>query len=90
MTDFIDALRQSKNFRDRQMYLRIGSSAYKKDNDIFKKHFAKSMGNEMLEEKVKVVQISLAKLIFEMPVGFSRSVDKVREYIEKNTSADVN
>jgi spermidine/putrescine-binding protein len=72
------------------MYLTIGQSVYKADTEVFKKHFAKAIGIDMVDEKVKVVQISLAKLVFSMAIGYSRSVDKVREHIEKNTSADVN
>lgn len=37
------------------MYLQIGKAVFKTDNEIFKKHFAKAMGNDMLDEKVKVV-----------------------------------
>ena len=44
LTDFIDMLRLSKNFRDRQMYLIIAKAAFKADEDIFKKHFAKAIG----------------------------------------------
>jgi hypothetical protein len=55
LTDFIDLLRTSKNFRERQMYICIGKTAFKADNEIFKKHFAKSLGIDLLEEKVKVV-----------------------------------
>jgi Tfp pilus assembly PilM family ATPase len=46
------------------MYLTIGQSVYKADTEVFKKHFAKAIGIDMVEEKVKVVQISLAKLVF--------------------------
>jgi len=37
------------------MYLKIARAAYKVDNEIFKKHFAKAIGNDMIAEKVKVV-----------------------------------
>ena len=60
MTEFIDELRLSKTFRDRQMYVIIAKAAYKQDQEIFKKHFAKSMGNDMREEKVKLVRMMLA------------------------------
>lgn len=33
----------------------IGRSVYTSDQEVFKKHFAKAIGNDMLEEKVKVV-----------------------------------
>jgi hypothetical protein len=37
------------------MYIKIARHTYRADNEIFKKHFAKSMGNDMIGEKVKVV-----------------------------------
>lgn len=79
ITDFIDTLRLGKNFRDRQVYLKIAKASLKSDKEIFKKHFAKCIGTDMCEEKIKVVQISLAKLMFKVPNGYSRSCDKVRE-----------
>ena len=42
------------------MYVIIAKAAYKQDHEIFKKHFAKSMGNDMCEEKVKLVRMMLA------------------------------
>ena len=47
LTDYVDSLRQSTNFRDRQMYLTIASAAFDVDDEIYKKHFAKAIGNEM-------------------------------------------
>ena len=88
-TDFLTELRTSKNFRDRQMYLKIAKSTFKKDNEIFKKHFAKSIGTDMCEEKVKVVQIQLAKLIHKIPAGQIRSADKVRDWLMQTCSPDV-
>jgi hypothetical protein len=55
LTAFIDKLRVSKNFRDRQIYLQLAKSSYKAEPDVFKKHFAKAIGNDMLNEKVVVV-----------------------------------
>ena len=55
LTDFIDLLRTSRNFRERQMYICISKAAFKADNEVFKKHFAKSLGLDMIDEKVKVV-----------------------------------
>lgn len=43
----------------------------------------------MISEKVKIVQIKLVKLCLAVPVGYSRSVDKVREALQKTGSADV-
>lgn len=57
LTEFLDELRVSKNFRDRQLYLKIAKSAYKVDTEIFKKHFAKSIGNDMMDEKVTLVKV---------------------------------
>jgi hypothetical protein len=83
MTDFIDELRTSKTFRDRQMYVIIANATFKADSDIFKKHFAKAMGNEMINEKVAVVRILMAKLIGKVPRGFSKSADKLFEALVK-------
>jgi len=62
LTDYVDTLRQSKNFRDRQSYLTIAQRAFEVDQEIYKKHFAKAIGNEMCEEKVTVVKLMIAKL----------------------------
>jgi hypothetical protein len=37
------------------MYIKIARSTFKAENEIFKKHFAKSIGFDMVNEKVKVV-----------------------------------
>ena len=89
ITEFVDSLRTSNNFRDRQMYIVIGKAAFKADAEIFKKHFAKSIGIDLLVEKVKVVQISLAKLLKKVPRGSIRSCDKVRDHLLENTVPDV-
>jgi len=60
------------------------------DSEIFKKHFAKAIGLDMIEEKVKVVQITLAKMISRVTKGEIRSCDKVRQFLETTTSSDVN
>jgi len=52
MTDFIDDLRMSKTFRDRQMYVIIATSTFEADQETYKKHFAKAMVSDMAEEKV--------------------------------------
>lgn len=72
------------------MYITVGEFAYLSDPEIFKKHFAKSMGIDMLEEKVKVVQITLAKMIFKVKEGEIRSVDKLRDHLKTNATKDVN
>ena len=51
------------------MYLIIANSVYKSESEIFKKHFAKSIATEMVEEKVKVVQITMTKLVMQIPAG---------------------
>lgn len=55
LTTFVDNLRTSKNFRNRQLYLVIARATFKADAEIFKKHFAKAIGTDMISEKVKVV-----------------------------------
>ena len=71
------------------MYVKIAKSTFKKDQEVFKKHFAKSIGQDMTEEKVKVVQISLAKLVSKIPAGQIRSADKVREWLQQKCTPDV-
>ena len=44
------------------MYLTIASAAFDVDEEIYKKHFAKSIGNEMIEERCTVVKMMIAKL----------------------------
>ena len=44
------------------MYLYVAMGAFKGEDEIFKKFFAKAIGNEMLEEKVTVVKVMIAKL----------------------------
>ena len=63
LTDFVDTLRLSKNFRDRQMYLVIALEAFKVEDEIYKKHFAKAIGNDMMGEKVTLVKVLIAKLV---------------------------
>jgi hypothetical protein len=43
----------------------------------------------MCSEKVKVVQVMLAKLMMLVAPGYSRSCDKVRESLMQNASPDV-
>ena len=66
------------------MYVTIAKAAFKGDREIFKKHFAKSMGNEMCEEKVNVVKIAMAKLVAKVPRGYSKSTDKIFDVLQKN------
>jgi len=60
------------------LYLIIAKSTFNTDNEIFKKHFAKAIGNDLIDEKVKVVQILLAKICMKVPESYSKSIDKVR------------
>lgn len=78
LTAYTDKLRTSKNFRDRQIYVQIAISAHLKDNEIFKKHFAKNIATDMENEKCKCVQILLAKLCAVVKEGYSKSLDKIR------------
>lgn len=48
------------------------------DNEIFKKHFAKNIATDLENEKCRCVQISLAKLCNEVPLTYSKSLDKIR------------
>ena len=36
LTDYVNELRRSKNFRDRQMYIYIAIATFEKDQQIFK------------------------------------------------------
>lgn len=82
LTDFVDDLRISTNFRDRQMYIYIAKAAFEADQEIYKKHFAKAIGNEMLQERVTVVKCLIAKLVKAVPVGYSKSTDKIGEHLK--------
>lgn len=79
LTDFTDQLRSSKGFRDRQLYVVIAQSTYEGEPEIFKKHFAKNILGDLLNEKNHTVKISLAKLCDKIKLGFSKSLDKVRD-----------
>ena len=82
LTDFVDELRVSPNFRDRQMYLVTAAAALKADKEVFKKHFAKAIGNEMCQEKVTIVKIRMAKLVSKVERGYSKSADKAYEWLK--------
>ena len=71
------------------MYLKIAKASLKSDKEVFKKYFAKSIGNDMGTEKVKVVQVMIAKLVMLVTPGYSRSCDKLRENFMQNASPDV-
>jgi hypothetical protein len=90
LTEFLDLLRMSNNFRDRQMYITIAEAAFKADNEIYKKHFAKLIGNEMADEKVTLVKMMIVKLCAIVPPGYSKSTDKIGEAIRKESKAEVN
>lgn len=64
------------------MYVNIAKSTYQADNDVFKKFFAKAIGSDMLNEKVKVVQISLCELCSVVQVGYSKSIEKIRQNLK--------
>ena len=90
LTDYVDSLRQSTNFRDRQCYLTIAQAAFEADDEIYKKHFAKAIGNEMVEEKVTVVKMCIAKLAKMVPTGYSKSTDKIEEHFKAQGNSEVN
>ena len=89
LTDFLDQLRLSSNFRDRQMYVVIAEATYDGDADTYKKHFAKAISSEMKDEKVVVVQMLLAKLCAKVPKGYSKSTDALAESLLKAGNREV-
>ena len=89
LTDFVDLLRLSPNFRDRQMYITVAETAFKADKEIYKKHFAKAIGNEMRDEKVAVVQMMIVKLCAIVPKGYSRSTDIIADVIKQQKNPEV-
>lgn len=64
------------------MYLHCALATYEADNEIYKKHFAKSIGNEMADEKVAVVKILIMKLAAVVPRGYSKSTDKIADQLK--------
>lgn len=72
------------------MYLIIAQSAFELDPEIYKKHFAKAIGNEMTEEKVHVVKVMIAKLSSQVPTGYSKSTDKIAEIIKAQGAPEIN
>ena len=90
LTDYVDSLRQSTNFRDRQMYITIAKAAFETDEEIYKKHFAKAIGNEMCEERVTVVKMHIAKLAEKVPTGYSKSTDKIADHLKAQNNTEVN
>ena len=90
MTDYVDSLRQSNNFRERQMYITIAMAAFEVDEEIYKKHFAKAIGNEMLDERVTVVKMLIAKLAEKVPRGYSKSTDKIADHFKAQNNSEVN
>jgi hypothetical protein len=62
-------------------------STFESDPDIFKKHFAKNILADLLEEKCITVKLQLARLCDKVEVGYSKSLDKVRDKLaEENDS----
>ena len=55
LTNFTDELRVSRHFRDRQIYIQIAESTYMSDTEIFKKHFAKNLAQDMENEPCRCV-----------------------------------
>ena len=63
------------------MYLYVAMGAFKGEDEIFKKFFAKAIGNEMLDEKVTVVKMLIVKLSAMVPKGYSKSTDKIAQHL---------
>ena len=72
------------------MYLTIASAAFDVDEEIYKKHFAKAIGNEMLSERCTVVKMMIAKLAQRVPAGYSKSTDKIAEHLKAQGNSEVN
>ena len=72
------------------MYILIATAAFELDPEVYKKHFAKAIGNEMGSEKVLVVKILIAKLCAKVPTGYSKSTDKIAETIKAQGLKEVN
>lgn len=72
------------------MYIYVAMATYDKDQQIFKQHFAKAMGNEMQDEKVTVVKMLLIKLAAKVPRGYSKSTDKICQHLLDQGNTEVN
>lgn len=71
------------------MYLIIAQATFEEDQEIYKKHFAKSIGNEMCDEKVTIVKIVLAKLASMVTPGYSKSTDKIVDHFKAQSNSEV-
>lgn len=72
------------------MYITIAMAAFEVDEEIYKKHFAKAIGNEMLDERVTVVKMLIAKLSEKVPRGYSKSTDKIADHFKAQNNSEVN
>ena len=61
----------------------MAKATYTADNEIFKKHFAKNIAQDMENESCKCVLIMMAKLCNEVKDGYSKSLDKIRQKLIK-------
>jgi len=89
LTNFTDELRTSKYFRERQIYIQVAISTYSIDNEIFKKHFAKNIAQDLESEKCQCVKISLAKLCNVVKEGYSKSLDKIRVQLQLDNDSTI-
>jgi len=64
------------------MYVTVAHAAFEVEDEIYKKHFAKAIGNEMINEKIIAVKMLIAKLVQAVPISYSKSTDKIAEYIK--------
>ena len=44
----------------------------------------------MLEEKVTVVKVMIAKLTSKVPTGYSKSTDKIEDHLKSQSNSEVN
>ena len=72
------------------MYIYIADASFEADQEIYKKHFAKAIGNEMVEEKVTLVKMLIAKLVKKVPDGYSKSTDKIGQVMKAQGNSEVN
>ena len=67
----------------------MGISTFEGDNEIFKKHFAKNIGNDMEAEKCQCVKIMLSKMCNVVKEGYSKSIDKIRTKLQADDDKTV-
>ena len=71
------------------MYVCIAKSTYSTDTEIFKKHFAKNIAQDLENEKCTCVKIMMAKLCNDVKDGYSKSLDKVRQKLIRDNDPTI-